>query len=472
MSNPWPASALFRPVLRLAGAISLTFTLVIALSHAALAATVREGTAPCAFVIEGKISDGDFDALSAYKGDADFWSQTGYGFDPILCLNSEGGSLAEGARIARFVFEQGLQTRIGDGSICYSVCAIIFMMGNKHAGPTTVEENRILHIGGALAFHSPSILIDGAQRYGAAELKQAYALGIESILNIVIIANSQRPFESGAMMHPGLIRGLLETPANQLYHIRTIEQALSWDIGLEGVPEHLPQFSIQRQMVCENGLMRGFRRPSEIYELSSNNFMTDDVFKLMPLSGSAEYRLLPDYGPTELAEGIVYGYRYWTLPVECRVELDKDSVKVCGYDSSFDHAIGDCQADRLVPLPHYARYHPLTEFAAVSDTGISADVLRFARCGRLLASGAALRNAPCTQAIDLVQHSGRKFAKHTLHWENGDRTVIEIAATPYFNDPKVPDIFRVDGVNATPHGDAGTCLAVSGSGDIICVTDQ
>ncbi|SNS07136.1 hypothetical protein [Antarctobacter heliothermus] len=471
MTRPWPAPpvfSVFRLLLWMGGALAL----FIVLSDMAQAATVREGQEPCAFVIDGPIANGDFEALSAFKGDAEFWSQTGYGFDPILCLNSEGGSLSEGARIARFVYDHGLQTRVGDGSICYSVCAIIFMMGNKHAGPTTVEENRILHVGGDLAFHSPSIVIDGAQSYGARELKQAYSLGIESILNIVIIANSQRPFESGAMMHPGLIRGLLETPANQLYHIRTIEQALSWDIGLEGVPEHLPQFSIQRQMVCENGLMRGFRRPSEIYELSSNNFMTSGVFDLRPLNGSAEYRLLPDYGPVELEEGIVYGYRYWTLPVECRVQLDGRSVRVCGNDSSFDHAIGDCQADRFVTLPHYARYHPMTEFNALWQTGIAADVLRSAHCTLRLASGPAVRNEPCTQAIDVMERAGRKFAKHTLHWDSGDRTVIEIAATPYFNDPVAPEIYRIDGVAATPHDDSSTCLKSVGTGNTICVTDR
>lgn len=443
----------------------------LGLSQAAQGATVGVGTAPCTFVIEGPISEGDFEQLAAFRGEAQFWSETGYGLDPVLCLNSEGGSLVEGGKIARFVYEKGLQTRIEDGSKCYSVCAIIFMMGNKHSGPTTVEENRTLHIGGDLAFHSPSILIDSTQRYGAAELKLAYALALESVLNILDLANSQRPFEAGAMMHPGLIRALLDTPASALFHISTIEQALSWDIGLEGVPEYLPQFSIQRQMVCENGLMRGFRRPSEIYDRSDNNFMSEQVFKLTPLSRSAAYRLVPDYSAADIEEGIVYGFRYWALPMECRVRIDSGQVQVCGHDSNFNHGVGDCHANRFIPLPDYARYHPLTEFKTLRTARVAADVLRSARCTLRSAAGTTLRNELCTQAITVFQRGDRKFAAHTLHWQNGDRTLIEIATNPGFGVDGAPDIYRTDGAEAKPHGDLGTCLRTSGSASIVCVTD-
>ncbi len=438
---------------------------------AAQAATVYESGASCDYVIDGPITPGDFDKLSAFRTDPNGWRKDGLYHEPVLCLNSPGGSLTEGARIAQFVYETGLQTRVGDGAICHSICAIIFMMGNKHSGPTTVEENRTLHVGGDLAFHSPSISIDSGKSYSAAELELAYKLGLDSILNIINLANSQRPFESGAMMHPGLIKVLLDTPASELYHITTIEQALSWDIGLDGVPEHLPQTSIQQQMVCENGLMRGFRRPSEIYDRSGNNFMTSEVFDLVPLSESGAYRLLPDFGVEELAQGIVYSYRYWALPVECQVRIDTGAVQVCGVDSAFNNQVGDCYADHYVNLPDHARYHPMTEFRALQRSGIAADVLRSARCTRRSSGGAVLRDGTCVQAIDIFKRDERKFARHTLHWDNLERTVIEISARPYNSGEDTPDIYRIDGMRAEPLDGNDACLRVPDNSTVFCVTD-
>lgn len=451
----------------MAGAVLL---LLAGMAPPASAATVQIGQAPCTLILTGQIGAGDYDKLAAFKGDALFWRDAGLDPDPVLCLDSKGGSLTEGARIARFVYEQGVQTRVGDGDICHSVCAIIFMMGNKHAGPTSVEENRILHVGGELAFHSPSIAIDNTRGYNGEQLERAYQLGLESILNIINLANSQRPFESGAMMHPGLLRALLDTAASDLFHITTIEQALSWDIGLEGVPDHLPQFSIQRQMVCENGLMRGFRRPSEIYDQSDNTFMTDAVFRLDPISRSGAYRLIPDYGTEELEEGIVYGFRYWALPMECRVTIETGAVKVCGTDSNFGHSVGDCFSDYLLPLPDYARYHPLTEFKALQGSGIAADVLRSARCSIRSTGGAVLREEPCKQAIDIFERADRKYARHTLHWSNGERTEIEIATDPGFGVDNWQDIYRVNGAEAVPQDDAGACLRVRGQDNVVCAT--
>lgn len=445
--------------------------LVSALSSEARAATVRQGSGPCSILIEGPISAGDRDALAAFKGDRDGWYRDGSYWEPVVCLDSPGGSLAEGARLAQFVYEEGLQTRVGDGSICHAVCAIIFMMGNKHSG-STVEENRTLHIGGELAFHGPAIRVDETRSYSPAELEKAYAQGVESVLRIVTLANSQRPFEAGAMMHPGLIEAMLNTPGTGLFHIDTIEQALSWDIGLEGVPEHLPSALTQRQMVCENGLSRGFRPPSEIYGRGDNTFMTAEVFRLAPLTGSAQYRLLDTYDAEEIAEGLVYSFRYWDLPVECRVGIESGAVRVCASDASYRRAIGDCFDDVFEPLPDYARYHPQTRFRALRDSRIKADVLRAARCTRRSASGGVLRDEACFQAIDIFRDGDRKFARHTLHWQGGGQTVIEIAARPLYGDTDVADIYRVDGAAATPQGETGACLTAASASGVICIQDR
>lgn len=454
--------------------LGLAIIFVMALTVSAQAATIQEGTDdPCSFILEGPIVAGDFDKLAAFgtrlRDDTGVWYRNGQIWKPRVCLNSPGGSLAEGAKIARFVYEAGLTTRVGDGSICHSVCAIIFMMAGSGRG--TVEQSRMLHIGGDLAFHSPSIVIEGPQRYSAEELKRAYALGVESILNIVKLANAPRGFSSSTMIHPGLIQALLDTPATDLLHISTIEQALTWEIGLEGVPEHLPQLEIQKLMTCENGLSRAFRRPSVIYARYENHFMTPDVFAFTPLSGGAQYRLLWDHAAEDLENGLVFGFRYWDLPVECEVEFREDHIEFCAVDSYFHREIGDCRNGYKKHLPSYARYHPLTEFRTLRDTGISADVLRSAHCSWRSSGGTVLNEGACIQSIDIFKSGDRKFARHTLHWNSQERTILEVSARPYYSDAELPDIYRVDGMQAEPLDDSGKCLWITGRNTAICVTD-
>ncbi len=444
--------------------------LAIALPPGARAATVAVGNGPCTFTLDGQITGGEYDQLAAFKGDAMFWSETGFDMDPVLCLDSEGGSLTEGIKVARFVYDQGVQTRIGDGARCYSICAIIFMMGNKHAGPTSIEENRILHVRGDLAFHSPSISIDDGGQYSSDQIKRAYTLGIESILSLVELANSPRVFEAGAMMHPELIGNLLATPSTELFHLRTIEQALIWDIGLEGLDGPLPQLAVQRQMACETGLLRGFRQPSRIYDGhggGSVKVMSDSIFDLAPLPDTDTDRILWDYDAAD-GQDTVYGFRYSALPMECRVRIDGDRVEVCGYDSNYRITVGDCEDDVFVTLPPYARYHPVSEIKAISTSGLQADALRSARCTLRDTSGAELRDAPCTQAVDLVDRPDRDNSLHRLYWPSGTPTRVEIAVHLVYEDG--PDLYRVDGALAEPHGKDGTCLLIPGRGEILCVT--
>ncbi|SMX37715.1 hypothetical protein [Maliponia aquimaris] len=458
------------PLPRLLSGLLYSCLLCAGLALPATAANVTAGAEPCDFALDGPIEAGDVDKLAAFRSDPDLWRKDGRYWEPTLCLNSPGGNLAEGGKIARFVYDTGLQTRIGDGAICHSVCAIVFMMGNRHSGPTTVEQTRTLHVGGDLAFQSPSFSTDDTRHAEAPELRQAYQQGVNGILTFLRLANAQRPFETGGMIHPGLFEAMLDTPPDALFHITTIEQALSWEIGLEGVPQHLPPVATQRQMVCENGLMRGFRRPSEIFDRSDNNFMTQAVFRLRPLSTTAQYRLLPEYDPEELAQGVVYGFRYWDLPVECRVRIDSGAVAVCGRDAYHNHSVGDCEDDTLVPLPDHARYHPLTEFRALERSGIAADVLREARCTLHDGSGKVLRSDSCMQAIDIFQRGDRKFARHSLHWPDGAPGTIEISTRPTFGVDEAPDIYRVDGAEAAPKGEDGTCLRIAAQDQVICVT--
>ncbi|BBU54443.1 hypothetical protein KU6B_07080 [Mameliella alba] len=110
----------------------------------------------------------------------------------------------------------------------------------------------------------------------------------------------------------------------------------------------------------------------------------------------------------------------------------------------------------------------MSEIKAISTSGLQADALRSARCTLRDTSGAVLRDAPCTQAVDLVDNPDRDTSLHRLYWPDGAPTRVEIAVHQVYEDG--PDIYRVDGALAEPYGDDNTCLLIPGRAEILCVT--
>ena len=104
----------------------------------------------CAFGLDGPITKGDADRLTAAISSShinQYNERTS-----SVCLKSNGGSYVEGLKIAELVYNRGLSTVIEYGSECYSACAIIFMAGVASAreGPM-----RKLSVGGVLDFTRP-----------------------------------------------------------------------------------------------------------------------------------------------------------------------------------------------------------------------------------------------------------------------------------------------------------------------------
>ncbi len=73
-----------------------------------------------------------------------------------ICLNSPGGSVLEGVKLAKQFYKQGVGTVIPAGAECHSMCAILFMMGIAQ-GPEVSFVNRKLHVTGTLGFHRPIV---------------------------------------------------------------------------------------------------------------------------------------------------------------------------------------------------------------------------------------------------------------------------------------------------------------------------
>jgi hypothetical protein len=114
----------FLSVLLFVGLVSL-----MTVGHSTAAEFTNVQRKNCVLEISGVIKAGDFEdflvAAKKYLPDSDGDSTT----RDTVCLNSNGGSLPEGLKFARYFFDKGVTTVIDDGQVCLSVCALMFMMG-------------------------------------------------------------------------------------------------------------------------------------------------------------------------------------------------------------------------------------------------------------------------------------------------------------------------------------------------------
>jgi hypothetical protein len=77
----------------------------------------------CDISVEGPIVKGDGEKFR------DLLGSIGHA---TVCLNSPGGAYYGGLNIATLILERELRTKVEDGSLCYSACAIMFMAGNEY----------------------------------------------------------------------------------------------------------------------------------------------------------------------------------------------------------------------------------------------------------------------------------------------------------------------------------------------------
>lgn len=185
----------------------------------------------CDVTLSGQIGPGDAARFAAYRqSDA---ARGHYADNWVLCLDSPGGSYAEGIAIARDVFGSEISTAIGPGQRCESACALIFMAGNIGAGDGYTETKRRLHPAGTLGFHAPGLTVrNGA--YSEETVNQAYAVAVQSVRAFLELRDTTR-----LNFPESLLIEMLGTPPSDMRHVETIEDAALWKIDIFpiGIPD-------------------------------------------------------------------------------------------------------------------------------------------------------------------------------------------------------------------------------------------
>lgn len=143
-----------------------------------------------------------------------------------ICLSSPGGSFAEALRMAEAIHGV-LGTAVPRGAECLSACAVLFMAGS-HAtqGDAGTVANRVLHAGGRLGFHAPSLVVaEGG--YSEAEVNRAYGIAVAGIGRLIELSGRLK-------ISPTLIAEMLQTPADEMMMIDTVFEAGRWLIPVAG----------------------------------------------------------------------------------------------------------------------------------------------------------------------------------------------------------------------------------------------
>jgi hypothetical protein len=297
----------------------------------------------CAFKLSGNITSGDNDHLASLivlrpPDVLDERTET-------LCLNSPGGLLAEGLKIAETIYTKGMSTLVAEGSECFSACAIIFMAGvvPPHAGPY-----RKLSARGLLGFHAP-YLIPNARKYSKEEIEAAADGMRMAILGLLRLSTKSTDLSGNNFIKKSLVVELLDKGPEDLFLVKTISEAARWNIEIYDYKTNFPP-------------------PSNIDAIKNlcYNFHYSNIDEPIPRN-PPELSLKVDKYQSKWDKN---GARVLVLNSKTRDTVceiypftapsDPNNVqfRACSYDYWSDRNFGDCREYKTAPLYRIGSYVP------------------------------------------------------------------------------------------------------------------
>ena len=322
---------------------------VALVSGAAEAADITEGPGEqCQLRLSGVIAEGDLDKLVARKNA--FPERVGGGTEGnVLCVSGPGGNLAEAMRIAGFLYENGIGTRIEPGQTCLSACSVLFMLGTVY-WPEGVGDgrhaSRHMHVTSKLGFHRPDLKLDTDGNYTSAVVEQSFDIAILATLEFVRLANLQSERET--MVPSDLIEAMFDRVGEDFYYIDTVGKTGRWDIRLDGFepPKVMGPEAAQTACFNMNIWQARYEATTESYPPSANAAALGSGVTLVDVQDEgAVFRVI---GPPK-TEGST---------LECLVQLSGgnrwNGVRACGWIPYEGLTISEnaCRSDLYAPLEY------------------------------------------------------------------------------------------------------------------------
>jgi hypothetical protein len=270
-----------------------------------------------------------------------------------LCLDSPGGSFAEGQLVSQVIHDKGLPTKIVAGAECYSACAFAFMAGRSF-GDEADGTNRTLNIGGKLGFHAPflSVHADSNKTLSADEVSQ-FIVKYNSIVSKFIEFGSFTSYTSSKASFPiSLLVEVFKTGPNDLIYVDTVQKLAMWEIKLGGHKKAAQLTSNSRRQLCAN-----------IDRWSTDQASTTLSTDMMSNSNSAKItRIIGAAGHQVTYEVITFSGE---ADISCDVEITNEpseGVRVCLANGYNGLGLGRCRDEEAFSayFPWYFSLPPET----------------------------------------------------------------------------------------------------------------
>jgi hypothetical protein len=371
----------------------------------------------CIFQISGVIESGDFEEI-LLAAEMYFPKLNGEStYKNVVCLNSRGGSLVEGLKIAKHFLKVGIGTTIDRDQVCVSICAIIFMSGTIK-GDEAGGSNRSLHIDGILGFHRPSIESNTSSSFSTEEMSESFNLALDLAAEYVTLANNIVEFTNRNVIPSDLIQEIFSHKGNDFYYINTINQVGRWDIDLYGLEYPAKLVENHAYLVCENLSRWPVGLIKNLLPLEKNREHNPDAVSVIARKNSTvTYR--------------IYGSNSGMVEHLCIVQFDENSILVCGHDQSTDTRIGlgSCNdknySEKLYVGKKYSIFHPETKLRDLAvkiqkqQPEIKVPAATRARC-YVIKSTTIIDEEPCT----IITENKKEFVTYFV-WPSGGKTVVE-----------------------------------------------
>lgn len=235
------------------------------LSAAAEIAVDLDAPAPCQIRLTGKIEADDLARLKR-KLPPD-WEGGKAG--PTACLSLDGGDFVEGLRIAAFVADNFISTRIGKGARCTSACAWIFLAGRNAATGGVTEVSRVMHANSYVALHAPFVeqakVREHLQASGAlsnadaaaAEMVRYYGDAVAELAgHLLKLAQRRNSIDTGPLVPPSLLAEALVKTGNNHLVVETVGNVLRWSIDAAGIATPAPRSRGEIGELCRNAIAK------------------------------------------------------------------------------------------------------------------------------------------------------------------------------------------------------------------------
>jgi hypothetical protein len=323
-----------------------------------------------------------------------------------------------------------------------------------------------MHANSTLGFHRPYISIDEAGLFTSGDLEAAYDIGIDSIYDLMSLAINPTPWHDSRMIEPDLMNLMTGTPGTEMYVIRTVEQAIRWQIEIDGIPE-FSQFGRPHMMfACENALNSGMALTSV---RNGDGLMTAEVFELLQAnSWSLQNATTGVTSSSGTGRYVTASPRSGYSSIACEVAILDQSIGICGHDESSDTRIGDCRVtDDLRYFNKLISQHPLSDLRAlalVADT--PPDAITFRRCRIFTSDGSQSDDEICLHRVVITSENDILLMRHVLDWPSGTRTVIDIDTEVNGRSPGVTVNGQPGELTSTDGG--AHCVRNVTSGNRVC----